>query len=285
MHNLRCLSAHRQACAATRRSPIGLARTNPTGETCSSRRRSSLRTSVGIVAMLTIAVAGLSGCARGDGTDRREVTGGDPPSRVAAENWNFESGDFAGWRTLAFGSGAWHVYEDGTTPPDPADSDPRIVFKVPAPPEGNAAAVTDMHDAGTRILHRMLKLDGRFMLRLTIFYEGSAKFFSPPSLDFSLAEPNQQFRIELIDPTVPVTSMARKHVLATIFRTSPGDPETLRPHEVTADLSRWAGQTVRLRLAQVDNRGPLRAGVDNLRLVEIPAVGSGNMTESGREHG
>ena len=35
---------------------------------------------------------------------------------------------------------------------------------------------------------------------------------------------------------------------------------------MTVDLSKWEGQTVRLRLASVDNRGPLRAGVDDIRL-------------------
>jgi hypothetical protein len=38
---------------------------------------------------------------------------------------------------------------------------------------------------------------------------------------------------------------------------------------VTVDLSPWSGQTIRLRLAAVNNRGPIRAGVDDIRLVPI----------------
>jgi len=49
----------------------------------------------------------------------------------------------------------------------------------------------------------------------------------------------------------------------------PGDPNKLAPTTVTFDLSRWAGKKVRIRFAQVDNRGPLRAGVDDVRLAAI----------------
>jgi hypothetical protein len=222
--------------------------------------------------MLSVAFGALSGCGGADRNARPDATTGKLASGAESANWNFERGDFAGWRTLAFGSGAWHVYADATTPPDPADSDPHSVFKVPPPPEGRFGAVTDMRAPGARILHRTLKLDGRFRLRLTLFHESVGEFASPPSLAFHLEEPNKQFRVELLEATAPATSMAAKHVLATIFQTSPGDRSSLRPREVTVDLSRWAGQNVRLRLAQVDNRGPLRAGVDNIR---FDAISSG----------
>ena len=232
-------------------------------------RRSRHWSSPCVVVMLSIAFGAVSGCGGADRTDRPDATTAELAPGAESANWNFERGDFAGWRTLAFGSGAWHVYADGTTPPDPADSDPHSVFKVPPPPEGKFAAVTDMRAPGARILHRTLKLDGRFKLRLTLFYESVGGFSSPPSLAFHLEQPNKQFRVELLAATAPVTSMAAKHVLATIFQTSPGDRSSVRPHEVTVDLSRWAGQNVRLRLAQVDNQGPLRAGVDNIRLDRI----------------
>lgn len=232
-------------------------------------RRSRHPSAPGVLAMLSIAFGALSGCDGADRTDRPDATASKLASGAESANWNFERGDFAGWRTLSFGSGSWHVYADGTAPPDPADSDPRIVFKVPPPPEGKFGAVTDMRSPGARILHRTLKLDGRFKLRLTLFYESVGEFSSPPNLDFHLEEPNKQFRVELLDAAAPVTSMAAKHVLATIFQTSPGDRASLSPREVTVDLSRWAGQSVRVRLAQVDNRGPLRAGVDNIRLDAI----------------
>ena len=55
-------------------------------------------------------------------------------------------------------------------------------------------------------------------------------------------------------------------MLASIFLTSPGDPHRLEPTTIALDLSPWEGQTVRIRIANVDNQGPLRAGVDDIRL-------------------
>jgi hypothetical protein len=58
--------------------------------------------------------------------------------------------------------------------------------------------------------------------------------------------------------------VAKGDVLVNVFRTSPGDPARRQQTEVRVDVSAWAGQT-RLRLASIDNQGPLRAGVDNIR--------------------
>jgi hypothetical protein len=201
---------------------------------------------------------------------RRDAADGDASTRAAraAGNWNFELGDLSGWRTLAAGSGAWHVYRDGATTPDPTDSDPNFPFAVPAPPEGNFAAVTDMSGPGRRILYRDVDLNGRERLRFTVFYDNDAvgKFSTPRMLRYEGREPNQQLRIDIIDPSAPVHAMTRDAVLATVFRTASGDPARIAPTTKTFDLSRWAGSTIRLRFAQVDNLGPLRAGIDDVRL-------------------
>ena len=182
---------------------------------------------------------------------------------------DFESGALAGWQAVGSGSGAWFVYSDGQVAPDPAQSDPNAPFFVPDPPQGGFAAVTDMNGPGTRILYRDVGLDGRFALHLTVFYEGSAPFSTPDTLAYESPEPNQQFRIDLIDPTAPIDSVADGDVLINLFLTSPADPTSLAPTAVSVDVSPWAGQTVRLRLAQTDNQGPLRAGVDTIRFEPI----------------
>jgi hypothetical protein len=190
-------------------------------------------------------------------------------ARAAAANWNFERGNLTGWHTRSWGSGAWYAYSDGTKPPNPAETDPNVPFNVPQPPEGRYAAVTDMTAPGARILYRDVKLDGRVKLTFTLFYDNAAEFSSPDSLDFDGCEANQQFRVELMNPAAPADSTATKHVLATVFKTAPGDPSKLAPRTVTFDLSEWAGERVRIRFAQVDNRGPLRAGIDDVRLEPI----------------
>jgi D-alanyl-D-alanine carboxypeptidase len=184
---------------------------------------------------------------------------------------DFESGALAGWQAVGSGAGGWFVYSDGSEAPDPEQSDPNVPFFVPDPPQGRFAALTDMNGPGTRVLYRDVGLDGRFTLRLTVFYEGSVPFSTPDTLAYDSPEPNQQFRIDLVDPTAPIDSVAEGDVLINVFHTSPADPISLAPTAVSVDLSPWAGQTVRLRLAQSDNQGPLRGGVDNIRFAPIGA--------------
>jgi D-alanyl-D-alanine carboxypeptidase len=193
--------------------------------------------------------------------------GADQPKTAVMDD--FESGALVGWQAVGSGSGAWFAYSDGQVAPD--QSDPNAPFFVPDPPQGGFAAVTHGSGPGTRILYRDVGLNGRFALHLTVFYIGEAPFSTPDTLAYDLPEPNQQFRIDLIDPSAPIDSVADGDVLVNVFRTSPGDPISLEPTTVSVDLSPWGGQTVRLRLAQSDNQGPLRAGVDNIRFEPIGA--------------
>jgi len=182
---------------------------------------------------------------------------------------DFESGALTGWRAVGGGSGGWFVYTNGSKAPDPARSDPNVPFDVPNPPQGRFAAVTDTNGPGTRILYRDVKLDGRLRVHLTVFYAGVGGFRSPQTLAYDEPQPNQQFRIDLVARSAPIDSVARGDVLVNIHKTSAGDPDRREPSTVSADLSRWAGQTVRLRLAVTDNGGPLRAGVDDIRFEPI----------------
>jgi D-alanyl-D-alanine carboxypeptidase len=142
----------------------------------------------------------------------------DRPTTIVMDD--FESGELAGWQAVGSGSGAWFAYSDGQVAPDPAQSDPNAPFVVPDPPQGGFAAVTDMNGPGTRILYRDVGLEGRLALRLTVFYTGEAPFSTPDTLAYESPEPNQQFRIDLIDPSAPIDSVAEDDVLLNVFRTS-----------------------------------------------------------------
>jgi hypothetical protein len=190
-------------------------------------------------------------------------------AHASAGNWNFEDGSLKGWHTRSHGSGAWYVYEDGTKPPNPAETDPDVPFAVPAPPEGRYGAVSDMTAPGSRIIYRDVRLDGQRNLKFSLFYTSAGPLASPDDLVFDGCEANQQLRVDVMDASAPVGSTAAKHVLATVFRTAPGDPDTIAPRTVAFDLSEWAGERVRLRFAQVDNRGPMRAVIDDVRLDAI----------------
>ncbi len=185
---------------------------------------------------------------------------------------DFESGALTGWRAVGGGSGGWFVHRNGSGAPDPAQSDPNVPFDLPDAPQGKFAAVTDMNGPGTLILYRDVKLDGRFMLHLSVFYADVSGFSSPRTLAYDEPGDNQQFRIDLVAPSAPIDSLAGGDVLVNVFKTSSSEPYQREPTAVKLDVSHWAGQTVRLRLAVADNTGPLRVGVDDIRFEPIGAA-------------
>jgi D-alanyl-D-alanine carboxypeptidase len=212
---------------------------------------------------------------------------------------DFESGSLEGWRHAGRGAGAWYVYDDGNTPPNPSMTDRLDPFAMPDPPQGEFAAVTDTNKQGTRIMFRDVTLGGPLMLHLTVFFElghgdngRAASFSTPNSLDWW--DDSLQFRIDLLDPSAPLDSVADDGVLVNVFSTEESDPATLAPTEVSVDLSDLAGQTVRLRLAEVAASARLRAGVDDIRFeplaagagIEMPDLQSAqSTTEAPTAHG
>jgi D-alanyl-D-alanine carboxypeptidase len=225
--------------------------------------RAAPRLAVAAAAVVVLAALSslLSGC-----DDQPRV---EQPTTFVVDD--FESGAITDWQAVSNGSGSWFVYSDGQKAPDPTRSDPNFPFLVPDPPQGKLAAVTDMNGPGTRILYRDVRLEGRFTLHMTVFYAGSGLLGSPETLAYDTPEANQQFRIDLIDPSAPIDSVARGDVLVNVFHTSPSGPTSRGPTVVGVDLSRWVGRTVRLRLAATDNRGPMRVGVDDIRFERIGA--------------
>ena len=193
------------------------------------------------------------------------------PTTIVVDD--FEDGDLAGWRSIGAGPGGWFVYSDRSAAPDPSFGDPGSLFEMPDPPEGTHALVTDLNGPGTRILYRDLRIDGRFNLHVNVFYRGGAPFSSPETLAHDATEANQQFRVDLIKPTSPIDSVADADVLLNVFRTSSGDPTSREPADVVVDASSLAGQTVRLRLAEADNQGPFRVGVDHVWFESIESAG------------
>jgi D-alanyl-D-alanine carboxypeptidase len=225
-------------------------------------RRNELRSVAGALILFVALGLLLAGC-------------GEKSSTLVLDD--FESGSLTGWRAIGSGAGAWFAYSDGQKAPDPTKTDPNVPFNVHAPPHGKFAAVTDMNGPGTRILYRDLVLDGRLKLHVTVFYAATAPFSSPATLAHDAREPNQQFRIDLVRPSAPIDSLAGGDVLVNVFRTSPADGLGLPPAHLSVDVSRLAGQTVRLRLAQTDNRGPLRVGVDNIYFVPVGTDAKGRI--------
>ncbi len=188
-----------------------------------------------------------------------------PASAATVVNGDFEAGDLSGWTQNASPSGSWANYT-GTT--NPVNGRP-----VSAPPQGDRAAAAGQNSQGTRILYQDIALEAgqSHTLDLQAYYENfHSALVSPDTLATNV--PNQQYRIDVLSTTAAVDSVDPADILTTVFRTQPGDANSRAPFALTSDLSAFAGQTVRLRIAEVDNQFYFSTGVDDVRIVSVPLL-------------
>jgi hypothetical protein len=178
-------------------------------------------------------------------------------------NGDFETGDFEGWSVANEPqppTGDWIVYGAGEG--------------FPPPPQGEFAAITEQGGPGTHILYQDISIEaGQPYLSMTLYYtsDGPITVPNPDTLEAGEeGDGNQQYRVEVMDPAAPLESVASSDILATVFRTLDGDPAFMGPRTVGVDLSAFVGQTVRLRLAEVDNLGEFNAGVDSVSTGLVP---------------
>jgi hypothetical protein len=193
-------------------------------------------------------------------------------------NGGFEIG-LAGWAQFILGSAGW-FQQSGTHNPLTG------TFTVPAPPQGNLAAMTDAATPGEHILSQPIVVPSgvtsatlqfsRFINNATLH---SGPFVSPNSLTYA-GFPNQQARVDFITPTSIIDSVAPADVLLNIFQTQPGDAlvsgYTVQTTDVTALLAAHPNQSLTLRFAETDNQGILYFGIDQVSLVvvTVPEPGS-----------
>ncbi len=197
-------------------------------------------------------------------------------SAATVVNGNFEAGNLSGWHVQkATDAGNWFAYE-GTDAPissKRANGEP-----VQEPPQGDYAAITDEANPDTLILYQDIVLRPEYEHRLNLLaYYDSYKPIAIPApdtltvADESLgAQANQQYRIDVIRPEAPLESIAPADILRTAFRTTPGDSEEMGPTKLTANLSAFAGQTVRLRIANAVTEEVFNAGVDAVAVESAP---------------
>lgn len=198
-------------------------------------------------------------------------------SAIAATvvNGDFETGTLAGWTTVNDPSGeeetgSWYAYTGTASPHEGGEP-------VQAPPAGSFGAVTSQGGPGTHLLYQDVALEPYYshQLSLLAYYRSYAPLATPsPDTLESGGEmggsSNQQYRIDVLRPTAPVNSVAPADILATVFATKTGDPQELGATPLTANLTAFGGQTVRLRFAEVDNEGYFAAGTDSVAIVSTP---------------
>lgn len=209
-------------------------------------------------------------------------------------NGNFESGSLSGWNVQrATEAGNWFAYAGtdapiGSNRPHPADP-------VQPPPQGAFAAIADQANPDSLILYQDIALEPGLHHELSLLaYYDSYRPIAIPNPDTLLVDDealglpngglqkNQQFRIDVIRPEAPLESLDSADVLRTIFATKRGDKLRMTPRKLTADLSAFAGQTVRLRIATAVREEVLNAGVDAISIeTTTPKKGSNRGSRNG----
>jgi hypothetical protein len=208
-----------------------------------------------------------------------------PSGAVAASvvNGNFETGSLKGWHShRATGFGDWFAYK-GTEAPF---SGKQFAEPVQEPPQGTYAATTDEVDPDSLILYQDVALEpgAGHKLSLTVYYNSYEPISIPTPDSLSVdsevlaGQANQQYRIDVMKPEAPLESLNPADILLTVFQTEPGDPEEMKPKTLTADLTPFAGQTVRLRIANTSHMETFNAGIDD---VSISSTGGPGQPKQG----
>jgi hypothetical protein len=210
-------------------------------------------------------------------------------------NGDFETGTLQGWHVhQATQFGDWFAYEGTETPIGAQRKKQTHVDPVQAPPQGRYAAVTDELNPDTLILYQDVALEPAHshQLSLLAYYDSYDPIAVPTPNTLSVddevltgpsgVQPNQQFRIDVMKPEAPLESVDPNDILRTVFATRLHAPRSMGPTRLTADLSAFAGQTVRLRVAVAAHEEIFNAGVD---AVSISTAAPGRSASEGAADG
>lgn len=211
------------------------------------------------------------------------------PSAGAATvvNGNFESGSLAGWQVFnSTPKGNWYVLSaaqaaEATKASEEGESE---FFGHFLPPSGNFGAYTEERNPDAAILYQDVTLEPFYTHQLSIRlgYFSFAPIVAPPTF----ATPgegfeNQQLRVDVMKPTAPIESLSSSDILATVFASKTGDPTVLPPQTFSADLTPFAGQTVRIRIANAVNDEEFNTSLDDVTITSTPpnnAITRGKLT-------
>jgi hypothetical protein len=187
-------------------------------------------------------------------------------------NGGFETGTLAGWQ-VANGNENGDIWS-AATPTEPTEG----IFK---PFEGGSEALLDPSTASATLLYQEVSLEPgeSDVLSLELSYESQAPFEVPVpdtlaflGTDEEGGEPqdNQQVRVDVMKAGSPVYSLAPEDLLATLLEPEPGAPQAIGWTHLTADLTPFAGEAVRIRIADIAAHRYLGVAVDDVSITSTP---------------
>jgi len=193
--------------------------------------------------------ADVSGCdldtspaALGVALSSDDCTAATTPADCIVVNGDFENGDLLGWSLFSSGTGTFRI-NDGVF--DPFGPTPAT-----AACGGNFSAVNEVGGPGLRQMWQDVAIPAAPSATLS----WSDQIFNPAG---TFLDPVQEFRVLIIDP-------ATGAILATAFSTNPGDAPNQPCTARSADVTPFAGQTVRIMFEVEDSASPLNVYIDDV---------------------
>ena len=184
-----------------------------------------------------------------------------------AQNGGFETTPLASWQTFSQGhlggQGSWYSHTSGNGTWSGLPTSP--------PSAGSRQAVADNSGRVAAILYQDITLPATTRATLSfVLWHGNAapggSYVNGASL--SPTNTNQRVRVDLINPGTNL--LTTTGALALLYQTGASTPVVVNPTTITSDLTAFAGQTVRLRVAIAATNGGLIAGIDQVKLEISP---------------
>jgi hypothetical protein len=170
-----------------------------------------------------------------------------PPSPKTDEgnliiNGDFETGDLSGWTLVNSGDGTF-VINDGTLDPSGPDG-PLATYN------GSFSALTDQGGPGVHTIYQEVTASATSS---TLAWADMIRNHAEEFLD-----PAQEFRVEIWNTD--------NEVLASLFSTNPSDPLLNNWTERSADISQFAGMTIRVAFTEQDGIFYFNVHLDDIRI-------------------
>lgn len=188
---------------------------------------------------------------------------------ASLSNGNFETGSLSGWKSKSTDKedGRWMIHEKGEDGPND------ILQNFYNPKNTYQAVGAQPYGESGMILYRDIKLPPKAQLKsATLSFSYAYRNFTTSwavtdSLkDVYGEDANQQFRIDLLKASGDPWTFADSKVLKTVVKPKSFSPFKQKHKTKKVNLTKYAGQKVRIRFGVAVNMSPLLLGVDNVKL-------------------
>lgn len=214
-------------------------------------------------ALLLIALAGTGAASGGKGVKK-------------PANGNFEKGDLRKWRVLDRGAGEWTTYRESDRVQSPTGPFEFAVSLAPRPRGGHSSILMTPGD-GTNVLYRdiLIPRNGRKLVVQLFWNNDGGAWAHTGEFRHDLGTENQWISVDLLKRnTAPDDTRAGRvvrNLFAPVEGASPDEPGATPLSsdgwvKLKAGVRSHRGRIVRLRLAEVNNRGWLVTGIDQLKI-------------------